>query len=136
MCCSCDKLPVSVDNLLIDIFYHFKHSSKRWSEFVEIRDKFSEIKPLRVLKLCTTCWLSLKCYIKWLLELWPPLYAYFDHLTDGDNPDDHVHRVAKHLSDLEVKLFCHFLSYTLKLFNNFSITIQTQLVVLVCFNRI
>ena len=27
------KLPVSIDGLLIDIFYHFKHSSKRCKEF-------------------------------------------------------------------------------------------------------
>ena len=30
------KLPVSLDDLLIDIFYHFKHSSKRWHEFNEL----------------------------------------------------------------------------------------------------
>ena len=28
------KLPVSIDNMLIDIFYHFKHSAKRWHEFL------------------------------------------------------------------------------------------------------
>ena len=27
------KLPLSIDDLLIDIFYHFKHSSKRCVEF-------------------------------------------------------------------------------------------------------
>ena len=43
------KLPVSIDNLLIDIFYHFKHSAKRWSEFATIQAEFSDIKPLRVL---------------------------------------------------------------------------------------
>ena len=36
------KLPVSIDNLLIDIFYHFKHSSKRWSEFAEIQKDSSQ----------------------------------------------------------------------------------------------
>ena len=35
------KLPVALDDLLIDIFYHFKHSSKRWHEFNEIQLKFS-----------------------------------------------------------------------------------------------
>ena len=30
------KLPVSLDELLLHIFYHFKHSSKRWHEFNEI----------------------------------------------------------------------------------------------------
>lgn len=43
------KLPVSVDELLIDIFYHFKHSAERWHEFREMQKEFSDIKPLRVL---------------------------------------------------------------------------------------
>ena len=29
-------LPVSVDNLLIDVFYHFKYSAKRWEAFNEM----------------------------------------------------------------------------------------------------
>ena len=40
------KFPVSVADFLIDIFYHFKHSSKRWSEFADIRAEFNDIKPL------------------------------------------------------------------------------------------
>ena len=50
------KLPVSLDELLIDIYYHFKHSAKRCSEYAEIQAEFSEIKPLRILKHCTTRW--------------------------------------------------------------------------------
>ena len=34
------KLSLSVDNLLIDIFYHFKHSAKRYHEFSEIQANF------------------------------------------------------------------------------------------------
>ena len=44
-------LSLSVDNLLIDVFYHFKYSSKRWEEFCDIQAEFEDIKPLRVLKL-------------------------------------------------------------------------------------
>ena len=29
--------PFSVNDLLIDIYYHFKHSAKKWNEFTEIR---------------------------------------------------------------------------------------------------
>ena len=29
-------LPYSVDDLLIDIYYHFKHSSKPWQEFADV----------------------------------------------------------------------------------------------------
>ena len=30
------KLPVSVGNLLVDIFYHFKYSAKRWTTWTEL----------------------------------------------------------------------------------------------------
>ena len=60
------KLPFSVDNLLIDIFYHFKHSAKQCHEFSEIQADFSDIKPLKVLKHSTTCWLSLEQCLKHL----------------------------------------------------------------------
>lgn len=57
------KLPVSIDELLIDIFYHFKHSAKKYSEFTDIQAEFEDIKPLRifetlyhtVVKLTTLC---------------------------------------------------------------------------------
>ena len=39
------KLPVCIDNLLIDIFYHFKHSSKRCEEFMIILNDFDGIAP-------------------------------------------------------------------------------------------
>ena len=120
------KLPVSVDNLLIDIYYHFKHSSKRWSEFADIRAEFSDIKPLRVLKHSTSRWLSLERCVKRLIEQWPALYAYFDRQVDIEPTDDHVQRVAKQLADPEVKLFCHFVAYAIKPINKFNIAFQTH----------
>ena len=120
------KLQVSIDKLLIDIFYHFKHSAKRWSEFATIQAEFSDIKPLRVLKHCTTQWLSLERCIKCLLELWPVLLAYFDRQVDIEAANDHVRRIATQLKDQEAKLLCHFVSYALKPFNQFSASFQTH----------
>ena len=62
-------LPVSIDNLLIDMFYHFKHSSKRVHEFKEILADFSDIAPMRVLKHCTTRWLSLDRAVERLIAM-------------------------------------------------------------------
>lgn len=62
------RLPVSINELLIDIYYHFKHSSKRYSEFCSIREEFSDIVPLRILKHCSTRWLSLERCIKRMLD--------------------------------------------------------------------
>ena len=46
-------LPFAADNLLIDIYYHFKHSSKRWQEFADVLKDFEDIVPMQVLKHCT-----------------------------------------------------------------------------------
>ena len=116
------KLPVSIDELLIDIFYHFKHSSKRYSEFSAIREEFSDIVPLRILKHCTTRWLSLERCVKRLLDQWPALYAYFDKEAESDR-NARLQRIAKHLKNTEVKLLCHF---ALKGFSKFSLAFQTH----------
>lgn len=68
------KLPISIDGLLIDIFYHFKHSSKRCSEFAEVLREFDDLRDLSVIKHGSTRWLSLKERF----TLWPALRAYFD----------------------------------------------------------
>ena len=62
-------LPVSIDNLLIDMFYNFKHSSKRVHEFEEILADFSDMAPMRVLKHCTTRWLSLDRAVERLIAM-------------------------------------------------------------------
>ena len=74
-------LPISIDQLLIDIFYHFKHSSKRWQEFADVLEDFEDIAPMRILKHCTTRWLSLQRATSRLLDLWPALESYFDRLV-------------------------------------------------------
>ena len=61
-------LPVSIDNLLIDIFYNFKHSSKRVHEFEEVLADFSDIAPMTVLKHCTTRQLTLDRAVQCLIE--------------------------------------------------------------------
>ena len=115
-------LPVSIDELLIDIFYHFKHSSKRYSEFTTIREEFSDIAPLHILKHCTTRWLSLERCVKRLLDQWPALHAYFDREAENDR-NAHLQRIAKHQKNPEVKLLCHF---ALKGFSKFSLAFQAH----------
>ena len=71
-------VPASIDNLLIYIFNHFKHSSKRVHEFEEVLADFSDIAHVRVLKHCTTRWLTLDRAVQYLIAMWPALHAYFD----------------------------------------------------------
>ena len=106
-------LPFSVDNLLIDIFYHFKHSSKCWQEFADVLKDFEDIVSMQVLKHCTTRWLSLKRAVKQLIELWPALHAYFDHESEG-RANERVKRVAGSLASIETKLYVHFIAFALR----------------------
>ena len=69
------KLPLSTYDLLIDVYYHFKNSSKRCEEFSIILQEFDGIAPVRVLKHCSTRWLSFERAIKRLLILWPAFYT-------------------------------------------------------------
>ena len=116
---------MSIDDLLIDIYYHFKHSAKRYTEFITIHEGFSDILPLRVLKHCTTRWLSLERCVRRMLDQWSALYAYFDREAENDR-STRVQRIATHLRNPEVKLLCHFVSYAMKGFNKFSLAFQTH----------
>ena len=102
------KLPFSLDDLLVGIFYHFKLSSERCAEFSVVLDDFDGIVPARILKHCTTCWLSLERTLNRLLHLWPALFAYFDREANRSTDKAHVRRVLSCLGKVEMKLYCLF----------------------------
>ena len=52
-------LPVDIDQLFIDLFYHFFHSSKRKQEFSDLWCSLFSSEPEVILKHCPTRWLSL-----------------------------------------------------------------------------
>ena len=117
------QLPLSIDDLLVDIFYHFKHSSKRHAEFSLVLKDFDGIAPVRVLKHCSTRWLSLERAVNRLLLLWPALFAYFNRELDNSDAD-HVKRVEEAMSKVEIKLFCQFVAFALKPLNKFNTAFQ------------
>ena len=114
------KLPVSVDGLLIDIYYHFKHSSKRCEQFAVVLQDFEGIAPLSVIKHCSSRWLSLEKAVRRLITLWPALLAYFDR-ERGIN--ERARRVADALMDYDTKLWCYFVAFALKPLNAFNIAL-------------
>ena len=117
------KIPVSIDGILIDVYYHFKHSSKHYHEFAEVVKDVEEIAPLNIVKHCSTRWLSLERAVKRLLALWPALRAYFDR-ERGINAC--ASRVADALMSIEVKLWFHFVAFALKPLNSFNTALQTS----------
>ena len=119
-------LPVSIDSLLIDVFYHFKYSAKRWERFSEIQAEFEDIRPLRVLKHSTTRWLSLLHCLKRLLDQRPALHSYFDRQAEEEPNDGRVQRVATLLKSFEVKLICRFALFALQPIKTFTAVFQTH----------
>ena len=115
-------LPFSVDNLLIDIYYHCKHSSKHCQEFADVLEDFL---PVHILKYCTTRWLSLEKAVKRLLHLWPALHAYFDRESEG-NANERVRRISKLLSSVQTKLFIQFVAFVLRPLNSFNTAFQAK----------
>ena len=117
------KIPIPIDGLLIDIYYHFKHSSKRYYEFAEILQEFEGIATLNIVKHCPTRWLSLERAVKRLLLLWPALRAYFDRER---TTNARASRVADSLMSPETKVWFHFVAFALKPLNAFNTTLQTS----------
>ena len=54
-----ETLPVNIDQVFVDIFYYFYHSSKRGQLFVDHWCSLFDSEPKAILKHCTTRWLSL-----------------------------------------------------------------------------
>ena len=54
-----ETLPVNIDQVFVDIFYYFYHSSKRGQLFVDHWCSLFDSEPKAILNHCTTRWLSL-----------------------------------------------------------------------------
>lgn len=75
-------LPVSVDDVLVDIYYFFDKSDKRQAEFRQFQD-LCDKDQRRMLKHGATRWLSIGRCVKRLLENWEPLKLYFKHQKES-----------------------------------------------------
>ena len=76
-------LPFKVDELLVDIYYHFHHSVKRIVSLQEYAE-FCAVEFRSILKHCETRWLSLTRAIRRTLEMWEPLLSYFTSHPDSE----------------------------------------------------
>ena len=119
-------LPVTMDDIVIDVFYYFKHSTKHWEMFARVQQDFDGIQPVRVLKHSTTRWLSIRRCLKRCLEQWDALYAFFDHQQDQEPRNERLKRLIKHMESPLSKLVCKFVLFALEPLNKFSVLFQTN----------
>ena len=73
-----------VEDMMIDIFYHFDKSTKRKAELAEYCE-FCNVEFRQVLKHVSTRWLSLELVVTWTLQQYPALKSYFLSQSDGNS---------------------------------------------------
>ena len=117
-------LPLKVDDLLVDIYYHFRNSVKRMASLHDYAE-FCSIEYKSVLNHCETRWLSLRRAIQRTLEMWEPLCSYFCSHPDVEKPGK-VRTIFRLLSDPLTKPWLCFLSNTLAVFDKFNVFFQTS----------
>ena len=118
-------LPIDTDDFFVDLFYYFEKSAKRREEFREFQE-FTGTKELKIIKHCSTRWLSLDRAVKRVLQQWSALYAYFDRESETDR-SARVLRLDKHLKSPLTKLVMLFLEFALDSLCKFNGVFQSSL---------
>ena len=126
LCCvaAVKQLPLPVEELLIDVYFHFSHSAKRKEEYREFLE-FCDVAPLKILKHASTRWLSLEKCVNCFLQQWLALLSYFESHEDRERPG-RVKRCADYLASVEMKVYFMFLSFILEPLNVFNTIFQTD----------
>ena len=106
------KLPLAVEDLLMDVYFHFHKSAKR-SEIYKEFQEFTLVESEKILKYCSTRWLSLLTCIQRMLSQWPVLQSYFASHEDVEKRG-RVKECHAQLDNLEMKCYYYFLSFALK----------------------
>ena len=107
-----------VDDLLIDIYYHFRNSVNRVVSLQEFAE-FCCVEFKCILKHCETRWLSLRRAINRTLEVWDSLLSYFTSHVDVEKPGK-VKTIFTLMSRPSTKLWLCFLSNVLAVFDRFN----------------
>ncbi|KAG1693352.1 Zinc finger BED domain-containing protein 5 [Nymphon striatum] len=103
VCGNVKGLPLPVEDLLINVFFHFHHSAKRKEELKEFQE-FTDTEPMKLLKHCGT-------------------RSYFQSHKDNEKAG-RIERCAKWLSSDLMLLFYAFLEFVLPILNEFNTTFQ------------
>ena len=118
------KLPADIENVVIDVYYHFHRSSKRVEQFKNFQE-FCEVEPLTILKHVSTRWLSLHTCISRILQQWDALCSYFNSHEQLER-DAKIIKIAELLQSHLFKLYYSFLAAVIPSFNKFNLLFQEE----------
>lgn len=113
-----ETLPVNIDQLFVDVFYFFFHSSKRKQLFVDNWCSFFSSEPETILKHCTTRWLSLLRCVGRYFSQYDGLKSYF--LSCDESESSKVQSIIDRLENPLTKPILLFLSYILPSMDRFN----------------
>lgn len=112
-----ETLPVNIDQLFVDIFYFFYHSSKRGQTFIDHWCSLFDDEPKSIVKHSPTRWLSLLRCVRRYLDQFDGLVSYF---LSCDEQTEKVISITSRLQNPLTKLILHFLAFILTAMNRFS----------------
>ncbi|CAM4735805.1 unnamed protein product [Leuciscus chuanchicus] len=122
--CGIRAAQVPVEDILVGIYTHFDRSAKRCEVYKEFVD-FTDSDHLKLLRYCSTRWLSLLTCIQRVLNQWDALQAYFNSHEEVERSVK-VRDLASHLRDPIVKTYFLFVSAALKPLSEFNIAFQSE----------
>lgn len=112
-----DALPISPQDLLVDIYFYFEKSSLRSHRLSQFQELYGK-DQLKVIKHGSTRWLSMGRCLDRLLVNWLPLKEFFkEESTRKDLSSYAARKVAKILESLRsrsTRLYIMFLRYAIK----------------------
>ena len=127
-------LPFSIDEILVDTFYYFKHSSK-WLAALEEKQLLFDVTDINILKHVLTRWLSIGRSLQRVLENWDALKAYFkeerkeattQQQKSNRNPQSRLQRLEEFFASPSKWLYCIFLQFAIKPFDEFNTIMQSE----------
>ena len=114
-------LPIDIDQLFIDVFYYFYHSSKRTQEFADLWCSLFTTEPEVILKHCPTRWLSLlRCVGRYLDQL-EGMKSFF---RSSNEETAKVRSILARLEHPLLKPLLHFLAHIMCAMDRFNRVFQ------------
>lgn len=118
------QLNCDVESLLIDIYYYLDKSSKRKGRLINCQEACG-LKTYKILKYCSTRWLSLLEAVNRLLMQWDAIVDFFT--SDSEFKENAKFRkIKKIVISPDTKLYLLFLAAVLPVFTSLNVNLQSD----------
>lgn len=130
-------MPTEIGDILIKIYYYFKHSAKRQHTLTVIQEILG-LKLNKILKASSTRWLSYRNVVKQYLDQLPALRTFFQREIDDINKGkfktssatnarkEQLLYISSILNSPTFQLYLEFLDYILPIVTNMNLEFQAE----------